>query len=170
MTPSLARLTVIAALVFMALRPAHAAELPAEMLGPWCGQYSYNFPDDQEAMHWWRIDDVEGCGNRGGILVRKDGYDYARFGPQASCQFTAVEFRRHGKSTDRLNANWGQDTRTMEEERRDAPPPSDVFLIRATCKRNPAAGWTMPEQDEWTESFEIQTSNNWLRFEEKGEG
>ena len=144
------------------------------MLGPWCGQYSYNFPNDRGAYHWWRVyngdgfhvKDVEDCANRGGIHIRKDGYDYDRFGPQATCQFTAVEFRRHGKPEDRLVASWGSHEET---EKKDAPP-SDVFMIRATCKRNPAAGWTIPDQDEWTESFEIQTSNDWLRFEEKDEG
>src|SRR5262249_8861598 len=102
-----ARLTIIAALVFMALRPAAAADLPDEILGPWCGRYSYNFPD-KDGDHWWhlirgeRIKDVDPCANRGGIHIRKDGYDYDRFGPQSSCEFTSIEFRRHGKPEDRL--------------------------------------------------------------------
>ena len=33
---SLARLTVIAALVFMALRPAQAADIPQQYRGHWC--------------------------------------------------------------------------------------------------------------------------------------
>ena len=40
------------------------AELPDEMLGSWCGQWGWQFPDD-DADHWWRTDDVESCGNRG---------------------------------------------------------------------------------------------------------
>jgi len=156
-------------LVFMALRPAQATDLPAEMLGPWCGQYGGQFPNDEQASHWWRvydgtrIKDVEECGNRGGIHVRKDGYDYARFGPQASCEFTAIEFRRHGKSEDRLVSE------TRPEMMTDAPP-SDVFIVRATCKKDPNAGWTMPDEDTWNESFEIQTANDWLRTEEIEEG
>jgi hypothetical protein len=98
--------------------------------------------------------------------MRKDGYDYVRFGPQAHCQFTAVEFRRHGKDADRLVPEDGK--RTMSERKTDAPP-SDVFIVRATCERDPAGHWNNDE-DTWTESFEIQTSNDWLRFEDVDEG
>ena len=159
----------------LALRPAQAADLPAEMLGPWCGQWSYQFPNDEDAYHWWRIEessrikDVEACGNRGGIHIRKDGYDYARFGPQASCEFTAVEFRRHGKPEDRLVPVNGIEGTIQSEMMTDAPP-SDVFIVRATCKKDPNAGWTMPDENTWNESFEIQTANDWLRTEEIDEG
>jgi hypothetical protein len=37
------------------------------MLGAWCGQWGWQFPDD-EAEHWWRTDgDPDGCGNRGSL-------------------------------------------------------------------------------------------------------
>lgn len=72
-----------------------AVELPSAMLGAWCGHWAWQFPDDG-AERWWRADDVEDCANRGGVRVHKDGYDYNRFGPQGSCQFTTIEFRRLG--------------------------------------------------------------------------
>jgi hypothetical protein len=43
--------------------PATKAKLPGAMLGAWCGQWGWQFPDD-EAEHWWRTDgDPGGCGN-----------------------------------------------------------------------------------------------------------
>jgi len=41
------------------------------MLGAWCGQWGWQFPDD-DTEHWWRTDDVEDCANRGGVRIRKD--------------------------------------------------------------------------------------------------
>ena len=53
---------------------ATRAELPDAMLGSWCGQWGWQFPDDN-ADHWWRTEDYEkDCGNRGGLRIRKDGY------------------------------------------------------------------------------------------------
>jgi hypothetical protein len=156
-------------LVFMALRPVHAAHLPAEMLGPWCHSWGYQFPNDREADHWWRIyinyddggtgrvRDADECGNRGGINVRKDGYDYVRFGPRFSCEFTAIEFRRHGKPEDRLAPENGNGE--IESDMMTNAPPSDVLTIRATCKTN------AQDNETWNESFDIQTANDWLRTE-----
>jgi hypothetical protein len=125
-------------------------KLPDEMLGPWCGQWGYQFPND-DAEHWWRADDVENCGNRGGLHVRKGGWDYYRFGPLGSCKFTKIEFRRHGNSTDHvrpLGPN-GQ----PEEKPKLEKPPTDVYLVHATCKfRNKPT----------YENYEIQTSDDWL--------
>src|SRR5262249_25878149 len=67
-------------------------ELPDAMLGAWCGQYSYHFTDERDAEHWWRTEDGDDCANRGSIHVRRDGWDYDRFGPQGSCQFVSVQF------------------------------------------------------------------------------
>src|SRR5258705_3111444 len=80
---------------------ATKAELPDAMLGAWCGHWAWQFPDDG-AERWWRTNDVEDCANRGGVRVRKDGYDYSRFGPQGSCEFTSIEFRRDGQSQDHI--------------------------------------------------------------------
>jgi hypothetical protein len=169
-------LTGIAAL-FLATGATQAADLPAEMLGPWCYQYSYQFPNDQGAFHLWRfwnghhIKDVDDCANRGGLNFRSDGYDYARFGPGYSCQFTAIEFLRHGKPEDRLHPS----IETMPPMMTDASP-SDVFIVRATCKTDPAVitereeGEGPTDEDTWTESFEIRTANDWLRIEEINEG
>jgi hypothetical protein len=64
--------------------------------------WGWQFPHDG-AMRWRRTEDyVEDCGNRGGFRMRKDGYDYYRFGPQGSCQFTAIEFRRKGQPADHI--------------------------------------------------------------------
>jgi hypothetical protein len=74
--------TTIAIALLMALRSAAAAvnvEMPDEMLGAWCGSWAYQFPESS-AGHLWRADDVEDCANRGGISVRKDGWDHHRFG------------------------------------------------------------------------------------------
>src|SRR5262245_14803815 len=82
------------ATLFLATRIATAqspkVELPDAMLGIWCSQYSYHFTDEKDAGHWWRTD-VDYCGNRGSIHVRKDGWDYVRFGPRGSCQVTSVQ-------------------------------------------------------------------------------
>jgi hypothetical protein len=96
-------MTLICVMIFiavMAVRPAPAAELSRKMLGSWCGQWGYQFHSavDDESGYWWRIEDVEDCGNRGGVRVRKRGYDYYRFGPQGSCKLTAIKFCRHGKA------------------------------------------------------------------------
>jgi hypothetical protein len=157
-------MTLICVVIFiavMAVRPASAAELSRKMLGSWCGQWSYQFPYsdvDDEPMYWWRIEDVEGCGNRGGIRVRERGYDYYRFGPQGSCKLTAIKFRRHSEASDAdLFVPADPDEKMAEEAKAIAkagPPPSDVYTIRATCK---ARGET------WNESYDMQTGNNWLR-------
>jgi hypothetical protein len=141
-------------IVFMGIRPAPAIELPKEILGPWCGQWGGQFPNDDTAMHWWRVDDVENCGNRGGVHIHKNGYAYDRFGPRGSCKFTSIKFKRHGKPTDKLvPVGSNADIVPMEPG-----PPSDVYLIRATCKHKTKS---------WNESYEIQTSNNWLVFGER---
>jgi hypothetical protein len=54
-------------IMFMGIRPAPAIELPKEILGAWCGQWSYQFPNDDTTMHWWSVDNVENCGNPGGV-------------------------------------------------------------------------------------------------------
>jgi hypothetical protein len=61
---------------------ATRVKLPDAVVGAWCGQWGYQFPEDDDAEHWWRVDDVENCGNRGGVRIRKRGYDYYRFGPR----------------------------------------------------------------------------------------
>ena len=84
---------------------ATKAELPDAMLGAWCGQWGYQFPND-DAEHWWRVEgDVEDCGNRGGVRVRKNGYDCYRFGPRGSCKFTSIKFRRRGQPEDHIRPN-----------------------------------------------------------------
>jgi hypothetical protein len=156
-------MTLICVLTFiavMAVRPAPAAELSRQMLGAWCGSWSYQFPSvDDETFYWWRIEDVKDCANRGGIRIRKQGYDYYRFGPQGSCKLTAIKFRRHGKASDAdlfVPANSGGEiTDEAKAEAKGGPPPSDVYTIHAACK---ARGET------WNESYDIQTGNNWLKF------
>jgi hypothetical protein len=128
-------------------------ELPDAMLGAWCGQWGWQFPDD-DAEHWWRTDNVEDCANRGGVHVRKDGYDYNRFGPQGSCEFTSIEFKRHGQADDHLRPRVYDPKKEeyIEAEPKEAPP-SDVYFVRATCK---------DDTKSWNESYEVQTSDDWL--------
>jgi hypothetical protein len=115
----------------MSVRAAPGAELSPKMLGSWCGQWSYQFPYsdvDDNPMYWWRIEDVGGCGNRGGVHVNKRGYDYYRFGPQGSCKFTAIKLHRRGKASDiDFFIPAGTDKEITEEAKADAkagPPPS----------------------------------------------
>jgi hypothetical protein len=132
---------------------ATKAELPKAMLGAWCGQWGWQFPDD-DAEHWWRTDNVEDCGNRGGVRVRKNGYDYYRFGPQGSCKFTSIKFHRRGQPEDHIRPNVYDPKK--EEYIKAEPtktPPSDVYLVRATCKDDNKSRY---------ESYEIQTSDDWL--------
>jgi hypothetical protein len=146
--------------------PARAADLPAEMLGPWCYQYSYQFPNDEEAFHLWRfwsghhIKDVEECANRGGLNFRSDGYDYARFGPRYSCQFTAIEFLRHGKPEDRLDPVF----ETMSPMMTDARLAMSL-LSAQHAKQTPLLfrGRRRTDEDTWIESFEIRAANDWVK-------
>src|SRR5215831_9239605 len=122
-------LTGIAAL-FLATGTAQAAEvakLPDAMLGAWCGQWGWQFPDE-DAEHWWRTEDVEDCGNRGGIHVRKDGWDYYRFGPRGSCKFASVQL--------------------LKDEPTEATRPGDVYRVHADCKG---------ESETWSEAYDVQT-------------
>src|SRR5262249_27122487 len=125
------------------------AKLPDKMLGAWCGSWGYQFPND-DAEHWWRTNNVEDCANRGGVRVRKNGYDYNRFGPQGSCKFTEIAFRRHGKTTDHVRP-LDSDGKVAAETK--PGPPSDVYLVRATCKDGTRS---------WDEGYEVQTSDDWL--------
>src|ERR1700757_203666 len=85
-----------------AQKSATKTKLPDAMLGAWCGQWGWQFPDDGDTEHWWRADDVEDCANRGGVRIRKNGYDYYRFGPQGSCKFTSIKFLRRGQPKDHV--------------------------------------------------------------------
>jgi hypothetical protein len=130
-----------------------AVELPSAMLGAWCGHWAWQFPDDG-AERWWRADDVEDCANRGGVRVHKDGYDYNRFGPQGSCQFTTIEFRRKGQPEDHIRPRvYDPKKEEYIEAEPTEIPPSDVYLVRATCK---------DDVDSWNETYEVQTSDDWL--------
>ena len=127
-------LTSIAAL-FLATGIATAqspkVELPDAMLGAWCGQYAYHFTDERDAEHWWRNtgdDDDYDCANRGGIRVRKDGWDYARFGPQGSCKFVSVQL--------------------LKDEPTQANRPGDVYRVHADCKDG---------AETWSEAYDVQT-------------
>jgi hypothetical protein len=146
----LAGVAALSVLASAAQTFATKAKLPDEMLGAWCGQWGYQFPND-DAEHWWRAEDVEECGNRGGVHVRKDGYDYNRFGPQGSCEFTAIEFSRHGEPTDHVRP--AGPNGEIEAEAKAEAPPSDVYLVRATCK---------DDAQSWNETYDIQTSDAWL--------
>jgi hypothetical protein len=152
-----ALLTGIAALSLLNVAAAQTsttkAELPDAMLGAWCGHWAWQFPDDG-AERWWRTDDVEDCANRGGVRVRKEGYDYNRFGPQGSCEFTSIEFRRHGQPADHIRPKvYDPEKQEYVDAEPTETPPSDVYLVRATCK---------DDADSWNETYEIQTSDDWL--------
>jgi hypothetical protein len=156
--PMMTLICVVIFIAVMAVRPAPAAELSRKMLGSWCGKWSWQFPYSDVDDYWWRAEDVEGCANRGGVRIRKRGYDYYRFGPQGSCKLTAIKFRRHSKGSDAdlfVPANTDEEiTEEAKAKAKAGPPPSDVYTIRATCK---ARGET------WNESYDIQTGNNWLK-------
>jgi hypothetical protein len=121
---------VVLLVAFMAISPAGAAvdvELPDEMLGAWCGARSWNFPDT-DADYWRRADNVEECANRGGIYVRKDGWDYYRFGPRGSCKFVSVQL--------------------LEGEPNNVDRDGDVYRVRAECKG---------ETETWHDACDLQT-------------
>lgn len=139
--------------VAAAQKSATKAKLPDAMLGAWCGSWGWQFPDD-DAGHLWRTDDVEDCANRGGVRIRKDGYDYNRFGPQGSCEFTSIKFRRHGQPKDHVRPMvYDPKKEKYIKAEPTKTPPSDVYLVRATCK---------DDNGSWYESYEIQTSDDWL--------
>jgi len=91
--------------------------------------------------------------------------DWRRFGPQGSCKFTAIKFRRHGKASDIdlfIPANLTEEEKA-EAKAKAGPPPSDVYTIRATCKaRN--KDWSEARGKTWNESYDIQTGNDWLKL------
>jgi hypothetical protein len=148
---------IIALLLMMTPAYGQSAKLPDRMLGAWCGSWGYQFPDAEDTQHWWRTPNVEDCANRGGILLRKNGYDYYRFGPLGSCRYTQIKFSRHGKPEDHVRPRGADGTIA------DAKPgsPSDVYLAEATCKHG---------AESWNDSYFVQTTDDWLiRDEPKGD-
>jgi len=151
---------------------ATKAELPDAMLGGWCQPWgalpilpgtapssSVGFAED-DAEHLLRFDHAADCAHHGGMQVRKDGWDYYRFDDlKGSCELTSIEFRRHGRPEDRPRAYDEEKDEYLELER--TAPPSDVYLVRATCK---------DDDESWYESYEAQTSGDWLTRWERPEG
>ena len=135
------------------------------MLDVWCGQWGCQFPNEPDIEHWWRGPEqiADECANCGGLIIRKGGYDYYRFGPQGSCKITSIEFRRHGKSTDHVRPTDSDET--IEEKAEVGAPPSEVYLMRATRKKISGSGSFFPNNNDarsWYETFEVQTSDGWL--------
>jgi hypothetical protein len=137
------------------------AELPDAMLGAWCARGVYDeveYLQHTEDADGQRIDDADECANHGGVYIRKGGWDYYRFGPRGSCEFTSVEFSRRGQPGDRvrppvLNRQKQQDTEPEYTEPEPTKTLSDVYLVRATCK---------VDLESWFEIYEIQTGDDWL--------
>jgi hypothetical protein len=122
--------------LFWAIRPASAAvnvELPNEMLGAWCGSWSYQFPESN-AGHLWRADHVEDCANRGGIHVRKDGWDHFRFQLRGVCKFVSVQL--------------------LEGELSNVDRDGPIYRVHADCKGVKGSMW---EGEEWHEAYDMQT-------------
>ena len=143
------------------------AELHDEMMGAWCNpNHDYEFPDDDgdQLFRPKETGTVTDCANRGGLDVRKDGYDYYRFGIQATCKHVAIEFSRHGEPADHLRPV----LRNPEEifPAPNTPPPGDVYRVHATCE-----GVDEPNKGRaWGEIYEIQITDGWLvrRFLDEG--
>jgi hypothetical protein len=92
-----------------------------------------NFPESS-AGHLWRADDVEDCANRGGISVRKDGWDHHRFGHRGSCKFVSVQL--------------------LEGEPSNVDRDGPIYRVRAECKGIEKSGW---EGEIWHEAYDMQT-------------
>ena len=149
-------ITIIALLAALTSPAPAQQKLPDSMLGAWCGSWGYQFPDS-EADHFWRIANIKGCANRGGIRVRRDGWDYYRFGWLGSCRFTQIKFSRKGKPEDHVRPKDADGKFTAEIK---PELPSDEYLIYATCKH---------DADRSRESFFVQTTDDWLiRYEPRG--
>jgi len=143
-------LSGIAAL-FLATGAVHAAELPEAMLGGWCGAGAY----DNDGIGRWRRavnNDAEECANKGGMQVRKDGWDYSRFGPLGFCRLVAIEFLRY-RSEDHINTTVLDLDGNVIGQEAIAMPPGDVYLVRAICKH---------DNESWNENFEVQATDDWL--------
>jgi hypothetical protein len=146
-----------------AAQSATKTELPDAMLGAWCGGGVYDEVEhlrhtvDEDGQ---RLEDANECANHGGVYIRKDGWDYYRFGPRGSCDFTSVEFSRRGQPGDRvrppvLNRQKQQDEYAEPEYTEPEPTKTlnDVYLVRAICKF---------DLKSWPEMYEVQTGDNWL--------
>ena len=158
-------LAVLVATSATAQTPATKAELPDEMLHAWCNpNHDYEFPDDDGDQLRRAEDSVEDCANRGGLDVRKSGYDYYRFGIQATCKYVAIEFSRHSGPADHLRPVLRHPEEIFPAP--NTPPPGDVYLVHATCEGEDE--WN--EGKTWGEIYEIQITDGWLvrRFLDEG--
>jgi hypothetical protein len=85
------RIAIIALLVALAT-PVCAADLPSEMLGSWCFDKELTRALAVEGeSYYYRSNDTDDCGNRGGIEIRKGGSAYCRFGCSLACKFNKIE-------------------------------------------------------------------------------
>jgi hypothetical protein len=165
----LAGVAALSVLTASAAQPVTKTELPDAMLGAWCYAKSWQFPDDDDDVEHLRpAGDVGECGNRGAIQFRKDGFDYDRFGPYGSCQFTLIEFSRHGQPEDHVRpVVWDAEKKEYIKAEPTETPPSDVYLIHATCKATNdkkevyIGNSALPVQI-WSEKYEIQVTDGWL--------
>jgi len=143
---------------------AHATEpvkLPKSILGPWCGSWGWQFPDevDDNVGHLWSTDEIHDCANRGGIEFHPGSYNHIRFEADIPCKINSIKFVRQGDpQKDRIRPKVA-DPKTGQHV--DAPLtkklPSAVYQIRATCKG-------LDDTEEWGEFFEIQSSDGWIKL------
>jgi hypothetical protein len=154
------KLLLTVALLFVFVGGVNATELPKAMLmGAWCGisgSTVEEIGDDVGEYRWWS-EKVDNCGNRGGIKIFKNRYEYHRFGYQGTCRFTDIMFARRGEPG--IDPWW---TNKALDYMRQKQAPSSVYFVRAKCYGK-TIGFAGDTDESWTEDFEIQTSNGWLR-------
>ena len=126
-------------------------ELPNEILGTWCNDWSaWTTAEVEGEYHYWPANDKDDCANRGGMTISQQGIEFHRFDWSKACKFTTIEFSRtadpamvppfrHPKDQE----NW------QDMPLRRGAKLTDVYLVHINCKAD--------EDDEDDEqAFEIE--------------
>jgi hypothetical protein len=143
---------------------AEQVTLPSRMLGSWCGEWDWQFPFDPHFMyHMRRAKDVSDCGDRGGILLSKDGWRYYRFDDWGqNCRFTGIKFGVKAMSAvDHVRPRKDPDSDELVEP--TSEPPSDIYRIAVSCEGH-SKPWHLKFRigDLEQAQFWIQTADDWL--------
>jgi len=124
-------------------------QLPNEILGTWCNDYSsWTTAEVEGEYHYWRADDKGDCANKGGMTISQQSIEYHRFDWSRLCKIMAVEFSR--KADPALVPPWRRPGDvTGDDLVRKGAPLTDVYLVRTDCKQE-------DEEEDDEDVFEIQ--------------
>jgi hypothetical protein len=154
------------AMLFLATGTATAqtskVELPNEILGTWCNDWSaYTTAEVEGEYHYWHADDKDECGNRGGMTISQQSIEYHRFDWSRLCKIMAIAFSRKADPA-RFPPFRRPDSRPGDDDLlKKGAPLTDVYLIRIDCKQEDEG-----ENDE--DIFEIQAGEYLITWDSPG--